>query len=140
MRILLAALLALAACDSAATDDVDVSDFSQDAAALVGTWDWEQSVYHNSVTGEPGVVRPRSASEAETYVFGVDGTVSVYRGGVLDRSDTYEVRRFTRSDGVQSSVPYLFIGSNVEWFGIDGDLLYFDDRASDGPLARYRRR
>ncbi len=141
MRGLLLALVVLAACDTTAVDPgpVDVRDLSQEPGALVGTWDWESSTYYYTATGAPVTQTPETTGHTETYVFEADGTVEVYRDGALERTETYEVKRRVYGNGTESDRPLLFIGEHDVAFGIDGDLLVFDDTPVDGPLARYRR-
>ncbi len=136
MRLLSAALvLVLAACDSGLDlVDVDVSDLSHDAAALVGSW--ELATVTTPGYADPPETRP--ASYAERLTFRADGTARVEHDGEVEET-TYEVRRIEYSNGTQSETPYLFLDTRTEAFGIDGDRFYIDTREVDGPLNEYRR-
>lgn len=131
-----ALVLSLAACDSQADlVSVNVSDLSHEADALVGTWDL-------ITTTSPGMGAPPAtvpvASGTETYVFGADGSVEHYRRGDLVEATTWTLR--PAGPMYPGAPPSLVIGTRREYFGIDGDRLYFDDRPMDGSLAEYARR
>ena len=123
----LAALLALAACDTPADlASIRLDALSHDPAALVGTWDLV-SVTSSGFGGPVETVAV--APGTETYTFRADGTFEHVREGVAQATGTYEV------EGAS-----LRLGDGARWFGIDGDRLYFDFRPMDGPLQAYRRR
>ena len=128
----LALLLTLAACDTGPVDlgALRVDALSQDPDALIGTWDLV-----SLTTGDPvGTSAPR---RTDTYTFRADGTATrVYDGGAPEET-TWEVRY---TGYLADAPPRLYIGDRSEYFGIDGDRLYFDDRPVDGPLSEYARR
>lgn len=131
----IAALLALAACDTSDDDrlvNLRVDQLLHAEAALVGTWDLITST-------DAGMMRPpttlRAEAGTETYTFSADGTV-VWSGRFVESAEGQSsVTTTYRVEGTD-----LFIGSRREFFGIDGDRLYFDDRPVDGSLKEYARR
>lgn len=143
MRLVLIPLLALvlAACDSDGTDlrQVVVFELSHDRAALVGTWDLISVT--SAGYGAPPATTPASAlGWTESYTFRADGTVDVFRDGQQVESTVYAVEDLPDS----GRTPLLRIGTETdyrrEYFGIDGDRLYFDHRPSDGDLLEFARR
>lgn len=123
---LLSALLAVAACD-ARTDvlDVDVNGLSHDPAALVGSWDLVSRTTSGYLS--PPATRPAGG---EAYTFAADGTAVVERDGQPAETTTWEVARTST----------LSVGGRSEFFGVDGDRLYFDSRPMDGELLEFVRR
>ena len=136
---LLSVALALAACDTSQSENLfDGLDLTQDAAALVGTWDLVAS-QSSGEFGPPTVSRAAGLRYAETYVFRADGTFENFFDGEVIQSGRYEVRRY-EFEGRPTEVPYLLLNDGSRWFGIAGDRLFFDDRPVDGDLREYARR
>ena len=133
----LAFAVALAACDLGGPSlaDLNVSDLSHDADALVGTWDLV-STTSAGMTGPPTTV-PAPAG-LQSYVFAADGRAEVYREGVL--SDATAWRLEPPGPTYPDAPPSLVVGERRLYFGIDGDRFYVDHRPADGPLYEYARR
>lgn len=135
--LLAVCVVALTACDTAATEPVeslDPSEFSQDAEALVGTWD----LFRTTTAGFGAPVQTASvAGGTETYVFRTDGTMKRFYEGVLVEEAPYDVRDIPLI-GVR-----LHIGTETDYrrvfFGVSEDRFYIDYRPSDGSLLEYRR-
>ncbi|WP_412069357.1 hypothetical protein [Rubrivirga sp. IMCC43871] len=146
MRLALVALaLVLAACDTTAPvapDDlsrVDVTTLSQNARALVGTWNLETSTTSGQM-GTPTTLR----ATGESLVFREGGSVEIHRrddgGEATVVTLDYRVGPLDYSDETQSEAPVLFLDERVVPFGIaDGSTLYLDDRPVDGDLRGYRK-
>ena len=151
MRALaLLALLAVAACDTAADgpnlDDVDVSELSHDGAALVGTWDLARVSNPGDCAGQcPGTRTAAEAGWSARYVFRADGTAEYRSGHGTARGETvvagpYAVRYREYDNGTRRDTPLIAFDGRWIVFGIDGDRLYTDDRPVDGELLEFARR
>lgn len=136
--VLLLALLPLAACSAFGADPNegpdDLTDYAQDAEALVGTWD----LFRTTTAGFRAPVETASVTAGtETYTFQADGMVERYRDGDLVEAEPYDVRDLPHV-GV-----LLHIGTEAEYrrvfFGVKEDRFYIDYRPSDGSLYEYRR-
>ena len=141
IRVLAFALaVSLAACDSDGLIDpleVDVLELSQDRADLVGTWD----LATETTAGEfgPPVTEPATRF-VSVLAFLEDGTFERSDATGVVETSTWEVRPVPRRDGRGGTVAVLFIGDRSESFGVRGDQLFVDYRATDGPLREYVRR
>ena len=122
---LLVSVVSFAACDSG-TDlfSLDVSELSHDPDELVGTWDLV-SFTSAGMVGEPVTTSP---TRSESYRFEADGSAEITRDGV-SKPTVYTVESSS-----------LRIEGGREFFGIDGDRLYFDARPMDGSLREFARR
>ncbi len=128
-------LLLLAACDTGGLEALRLDALSHDATALVGTWDLT-SITSDGQYG-PAVTTPVPAG-TETYTFRADATVTVERRVGPPTTTTWAV--VPAGPGYPGAPPSLRIGDRSEYWGPDGDRLYFDDRPADGALSEYRRR
>ena len=136
--VALAAPAALTGCDTVSPTALSVEEMSHDPALLVGTWDLD-AVTGSGESLTPPVRRPAAeAGQAETLTFRADGTA--VRSGDLEETTTWEVRRVDYGNGTQSDTPYLYIGGHSTYFGIQGGVLYLDDRYVDGELREFVRR
>ncbi|WP_420455900.1 hypothetical protein [Rubrivirga sp.] len=143
----LAVVLSLAACDTDGAglldpQEVNVSALSQDPARLVGAWELATVTPSGECIGED-CTRTRSAAavgRSERLVFEADGMAEVICDGAPARRVAYRVEPVEYGDGTQSEIPYLFVDSRAELFGVTGDQLFLDNRPVDGELREYRRR
>ena len=142
--LLLATLLAAPACDTVtgsldvAPLNVDVSQMSHDPADLIGTWDL-RSVTTAGFGAPPTTTSAADLDWSESYTFRADGTVDVFRDGILEERTVYTVETLPMVHG-----PLLRIGGESRYrrlnFGVTGDRFYVDHRPSDGDLLEYARR
>lgn len=156
MRIasLVALLAALVACDSTAPiqaglntdfdpyqlEPIPLDSLSQDASALIGTWQWVASVNYFTPNG-PTLRTPESADRTQSWTFSADGRATYREDGEVVRATTYEVTRRTYGNGTTETRPSLRLGEGYgNDFGIRGDLLVLDSTPVDGPQERYRRK
>lgn len=97
-------------------DWVDLSRFSPDTSALVGTWTWVRT---RCCYGDLEVATPRSTGDTQTLIVTEDGTVKVYRNQRLHERTTL--------------MEYL---RRAQW-GVRGDTLAVSWAHIDGPESVY---
>ena len=145
--LLLAAILATASsCDSAGPTFTGMDGLAQDAALLVGTWEWERSFSCGDGSGGCQEFVP-APTATETLTFTADGQVSGYfnesdLGPLRYRLDEFDLGslryRVERSDVVAFDAADRVYRS--AWFGVSRDRLVLSTAAMDGSETTYRRR
>lgn len=151
----LSLVLLLAACDTTGidpvsstpdptlgSDPIDLSTLSQDAKALIGVWEWMESVSYFTASGEPVRVTPESTGRTVRWMFSETGRAYYYENGELVRETTYEVRQRSYGNGQTDALPSIQFGDDGYGldFGIEGDMLVLDSRPVDGPQSRFKRK
>ena len=145
--LILAAVLAVAGCDSGGPDPTGLDGLSGNPALLAGTWVWERSV---TCDGSGGCAETTPAGRTETLAFthtpetsSHNGTVQGFFNGDAVGPTTYRVDTAATDFFGLSYVSYslaLGEGSRFNQFGVSRDRLVISAAAVDGAETTYRRR
>ena len=126
----------MSALSFAACDTVE-GRLGQDAALLVGTWEWERSTSDGFLF--PVVEMPETTGRTETVVFRSNGTFAIF--GVDHQADPAEFGR-GGTYAVRDESVYAQTDGQEEWLGafrVGTDRLVLSTAAVDGPTKEYRR-
>ena len=107
---------------------------TQNVAAIVGTWSWEQSI--GGISGKD-IVTPESTGVNKKLVFSTDKKVTVFTNGLETGSYTYEI---TKGNSIFDDKEHYLLTFNEMCYVIqyiDNQHLSIQDNFVDGYILTY---
>jgi hypothetical protein len=111
-------------------------DSSQEAPEkqIIGEWEWLESVYYYTMSGIPYIMNPDTVGYSMKHVYLLDGTLKIYKNGILEASCSYWFDNIVYPNGTESDLRLMtqkddFVKSVK--FSINNDTLVLDNTEVD---------
>jgi hypothetical protein len=109
---------------------------------IIGEWNWIESVYYYTISGEPYILNPDTVGYSIKHMYLPDGTFKIFRNNILESSGDYWFDKIIYPEGTESDLR-LFTNKDDYLksvnFRIKNDTLLIDNTEVDDAKKKFVR-